>query len=798
MKGNEINWSRLVQRESVRVEWKENVADERGVVKTLCAFANDIQQVGGGRVICGLKEEKNEFGEPVAKPVGLDEKRFKEIKNKVLSICHRQVEPPLTPTVEDYPVEGNPGRKLLVFSVTASQYAHRYRTKKEGTHYYVRVNDRTQPADGLISKLLEQKKEWPPYLEQTHPDAVIDDIDWFALKEFLGRLKLPLSLANYMEPDVKFRGDVQSLVTFPPGGAPRQVPRNFSLLLFGKEPHRFFRGAYAIFSVYQGKDKTASRSQRFEIFGPIPELIRNIMSKLQLYMGIEIDKTGDIFNHRQNRLRFSAHAVQEGIVNAFVHRDYHSHEPVRITVYDNRIEIASPGELYNGLRIEQLRKGKAQPSWRNPSLAWFMVGLDFAQNEGRGISIIINETQKIAGETPGFELIGNWLVLVIPAYVPPGNGEEEQIQRQVTAVDIKDEEKETVVTPGPYLDYSIPFVGRKKELAQIRESIDIGSSGIYMITGRLFSIDGAGGVGKTALAIEAAKQWGKNFKDGVIPPIRMDEHTPMSFAVYLAHQFNLRVDEPTDGGAAQRLVTSILKDRHALLILDNAVDWKNLKYMLPLETRSTILVTTRNRELYDRVRIQFPGFQMHEIALEKFTEVEALDLFRKMLGKKYNKDEERIYLEIAGNLGFLPLALRQAISLIIFGPGYTAARLLEKLENEDRLELLRKGKAAAESDELTVESVFDLSSPLLTPGLIEALEYLAACSPGPVPLEFLQQLSKDEEIQERLDALYTISWCDRREIDGRQNYELHPLVRELVQRRYGKRFQEYSAGGLEK
>jgi hypothetical protein len=39
------NWNHLIQRESVRVEWKENVADEKGVVKTLCAFANDIRQV---------------------------------------------------------------------------------------------------------------------------------------------------------------------------------------------------------------------------------------------------------------------------------------------------------------------------------------------------------------------------------------------------------------------------------------------------------------------------------------------------------------------------------------------------------------------------------------------------------------------------------------------------------------------------------------------------------------------------------------------------------------------------------
>ncbi|MCP4219842.1 MAG: ATP-binding protein, partial [bacterium] len=137
---------------------KENVANPQNVVKTLSAFANDFQQVGGGRVLCGLKEEKNESGEPVAVVVGLDEKRFKEIKNKVLDSCHRYVDPPLTPAVSEYPVPHDNSRRILVFSVTGSQHAHRYRTKKEDVNYYIRVNDETRSANGLIPQLLKRKK----------------------------------------------------------------------------------------------------------------------------------------------------------------------------------------------------------------------------------------------------------------------------------------------------------------------------------------------------------------------------------------------------------------------------------------------------------------------------------------------------------------------------------------------------------------------------------------------------------------------------------------------------------------
>lgn len=432
MKGEKTDWTELVQRESARVEWKENVADPQGVVKTICAFANDFQQVGGGRVLCGLKEEKDEYGEPAAIVVGLDEKRLKEIKNKILDSCHRYVEPPLTPEVSEYPLENDPSRRILAFAVTGSQYAHRFRTKNDGVNYYIRVDDRTRPANGLIPQLLERKKAWPPYLDQTHPEAAIEDIDLMSIKEFLGKLNLPQPMLKYLEPNIRFRGDVRELATYPPGGSDRVVPRNFALLLFGREPHLFFRGAYAIFSVYKGKDKVSPRSQRFEIFGPIPALIRNVMDRLQLYMGLDIDKSEDMLTGNPNRWRFSQYAVQEAIVNAFVHRDYHSDDPVRITLFEDRIEITSPGGPNMPIEPGQIREGNVYTSWRNPSLAWFMVELKFAQNEGRGIRSIVELTKKIAGKDPEFDITSHWFRVVIPAFNPlldsfPGKTGEAEI-----------------------------------------------------------------------------------------------------------------------------------------------------------------------------------------------------------------------------------------------------------------------------------------------------------------------------------------------------------------------------------
>jgi predicted HTH transcriptional regulator len=62
-----INLKELSQKESERVEWKENGDDKaivNSIVKTISAFANDIANFGGGYVVCGAKETKDEYGFP--------------------------------------------------------------------------------------------------------------------------------------------------------------------------------------------------------------------------------------------------------------------------------------------------------------------------------------------------------------------------------------------------------------------------------------------------------------------------------------------------------------------------------------------------------------------------------------------------------------------------------------------------------------------------------------------------------------------------------------------------------------
>ena len=81
-------------------------------------------------------------------------------------------------------------------------------------------------------------------------------------------------------------------------------------------------------------------------------------------------------------------------------------------------------------------------------------------------------------------------------------------------------------------------------------------------------------------------------------------------------------------------------------------------------------------------------------------------------------------------------------------------------------------------------------SAALSEHLLEGLQYLAICAPGPIPLSFIRHLTKNENIDEVLEQLHTYNWCQRREGTEQRHYELHQLVRELFFERFGRLYIE--------
>lgn len=387
----------LRQRESEQVEWKENVADVDSVVKTLSAFANDLANLGGGYVVCGAREDKDEHGFPRLVVTGPGPSRLKEVEGQVMARCRDLVAPAITPVVAE--LEGPaPDRRILVFVQPATPHAHMFRGKEGGRHF-VRISRETREArNGVLRDLLVRKAAIPPWDHRPCGRATIADLDLLALRDAMTRMGLfspERGVEPYLVPDVQLHALVPSMCAREPlTGVVR--PRNFAVLLFGREPQKLIPGAYALFSLYPGRDRSEPHAERHEIGGTLLEQARRLTSLLEAQATTVFDKE-DIAN--PNKVRYPIRALLEALVNTLAHRDYELYDPVRITAFVDRIEMVSPGPLPPGLDPIAFQKGLSGPRWRNQVLAWFFHRLGLAQAEGQGIPTI-RRTMKTAGCPP--------------------------------------------------------------------------------------------------------------------------------------------------------------------------------------------------------------------------------------------------------------------------------------------------------------------------------------------------------------------------------------------------------------
>jgi predicted HTH transcriptional regulator len=413
-----IDLKELARRESAKAEWKEHGDDKdvvKSIVKTISAFANDIANVGGGYVVCGAKETKDEFGFPKVIYSGLSSSKIKEIEGKVLQHCRDYVSPSIA--VQPYEVDNpeNETTKILVFMVVAGQKAYTYRDG-ERTSYYVCIGKETREArNGILMQLLTSKNEILPFDRRPNPNAGEADIDTLLFRDCMH----DMNLLQGSRPLESYFSDKEQIAEFvPPLFAKLSLNgnlclRNFALFMFGKKPSITlnFPDAYTAISVYHGVDRSETNSERYQFAGSIIEQSRRAMEILNTQSYTIFDKSND----KPNQVKYPARALQEALINAIVHRDYELPEPIRITIFSDRIEIRSPGSLHWGIDKEKFLTGKAGPKWRNQSFAYLFNKLQLAQAEGQGIPTIIRTMKEEGCPQPVFELEGGSVTCVLPA-----------------------------------------------------------------------------------------------------------------------------------------------------------------------------------------------------------------------------------------------------------------------------------------------------------------------------------------------------------------------------------------------
>ena len=170
------------------------------------------------------------------------------------------------------------------------------------------------------------------------------------------------------------------------------IPTLAGYLFFGKHPE-YYCPTFMVKAVSFFGNELAGTQYRDtkEIVGNMPQIYEKSMSFLKSNLH-NIQEKGASFNSL-GKLEISEEVLEEVLQNALVHRDLLRSAPIRIFIFDNRVEIISPGALAGGLTEEDIRNGKTYQ--RNPYMATFATNALHYRGIGSGIVRILAEYPEI-------------------------------------------------------------------------------------------------------------------------------------------------------------------------------------------------------------------------------------------------------------------------------------------------------------------------------------------------------------------------------------------------------------------
>ncbi len=230
------------------------------------------------------------------------------------------------------------------------------------------------------------------------------------------------------------------------------------------------------------------------------------------------------------------------------------------------------------------------------------------------------------------------------------------------------------------------FTGRAAELIWMSELVYAESASGAGLVGL---VSGSGGMGKTTLAIRAAHLLRPSFPDGVffIDLLGMSPQpaSPADALRLLLRALGASQEQiPDDVGERASVYRSLLRDRQALLVLDNAGSEEQVRPLLPGDGRSRALITSK------RLLAGLEG--VRRLGLGPLSLPEATELLTGILGQRAARAGEPALSQLAELCEGMPLALRIIGNRLVSRPGWDAAELVARLADEEhRLDQFKAG-----------------------------------------------------------------------------------------------------------
>lgn len=370
----------IVHGESQNVEFKKAIPKEsEKYTKSIVAFAN----TQGGKIIFGVDDKTRNVS-------GIDEDELFRMMDSISNAISDSCEPQIVPNIEPQTVDGKTVIVVTVAPGTNRPYYLKSKGKDKGA--YIRVAGTSRPAHP------EKIKE----LEMEGARVYWDELTCIGYKVTEGAVK------KLCYDIVKFRNEM---------GLPKRDVTitqliNWKLLkrendsLMASNAFVLLTSDYFLFSktqcaVFKGKERTVFLDKR-EFSGPIYEQIIKATDFVLRNIRLGSTINGLV---RKEAYELPLEAIREMIINAHCHRNLTDDSCIQVAIYDDRLEVSSPGGLYNGLTYEELMNGHSKI--RNRAIANVFNKMGFVESWGTGVKRIISAAENYGLPVPRFEVYDN-------------------------------------------------------------------------------------------------------------------------------------------------------------------------------------------------------------------------------------------------------------------------------------------------------------------------------------------------------------------------------------------------------
>ena len=367
--------------ESKNVEFKEILPkNSERYIKTIVAYAN----TQGGKLFIGVGDENREI-------VGVDEAILFQTMDRIANAVSDSCEPQIVPEIEPYTIEGKTIIIVTVEPEPQRPYYLKSKGKENGT--YIRVGATTRLAS--LNKIKELELEG----EKISWDELIC-IGYKVTESAIKRLCRDMNTRRKEMQERKNLSEKLPMVT-------RTNLENWKVLKKTNEGYLASNAFVLLTSdhfpfsktqcaVFKGTDRTLFIDKR-EYTGPIYEQIEEALNFVlrNIRLGAKIEGL-----QRKESYELPVEAIREMIVNAQCHRNMTDESCVQVAIYDDRLEVTSPGGLYNGLTFEEALQGHSK--LRNRAIANVFSQIGLVEAWGTGLRRIKKVTREFGLPEPEF------------------------------------------------------------------------------------------------------------------------------------------------------------------------------------------------------------------------------------------------------------------------------------------------------------------------------------------------------------------------------------------------------------